>query len=163
MRRSGFVAMLAASVLSGGRAGAQQPATHAQVDSGVVVRLQTGTALTVGRLLAPLSRSDSLVRYCRYPGPPCLDPRDAQSMPVNRVRHLDVQHGSAIGKGALIGGIIGGGLGALGGWFEGNLRECSRCSVSAAVANGAVITGAIGAGIGALFGATSLHWKVGPW
>ena len=120
--------------------------------------------MTVGRLLAPLSRTDSLVRFCPYPGPPCLDPMDLQTIPVARVLQLDLERGSAMGKGALIGGIIGGALGALGGWFAGSVRDCSRCaSTEAVAAEGALVTGAVGAGIGALFGSTSMHWRAGPW
>jgi hypothetical protein len=146
------------------RSPAQRPDRQIRVDSGRIVRLHTATDVTVGRLLAPLSHTDSLVHFCRYPGPPCLDPGDARAIPVAEVLHLDLRQGSAARKGALIGGIIGAVVGALGGVVTAGLTDCTHCgSAETYAVRGALLTGAVGAGIGALFGSTSLHWKVGPW
>src|SRR5437763_237157 len=80
---------------------------HPVVDSGVLIRIHTATATSVGRLLAPASRADSVIRYCRYPGPPC-DTRDSlgvYSVPVADVLQLEVQHGTGAGHHALVGGV----------------------------------------------------------
>ncbi len=103
------------------------------------------------------SSSDSVL-YCRFPGPSCEREFIAAQtawLRLSGVRHLDVQVGTRIKKGAVIGGVFGGLIGALawgGPWgCEGtSCRTTTGENVFAAVKS-TVILGAVGALIGSAF------------
>ena len=155
----------AVAVLFVGPATAQRPDSQATLDSGRLVRFHTSTNTTVGRLVSPLSRTDALARYCRYPGSPCTDAGDTaamKSLPVAKVLHVDVQNGTGAAHGAVVGGVIGGVSGLLLGGLAGGMGESGQSPTGPAI-KGALLGGAFGAGIGVLFGSTSIRWNVGPW
>lgn len=82
----------------------------APVDSGKVIRFQSGSVVVRGRLLAPLTATTDSVAYCRFPGPPCqppMEPRQVGQLYPATLEHLDVQVGNKAVKGAWIGGIFG--------------------------------------------------------
>ena len=148
-----------------GPATAQRPDTQTTLDSGRLVRFRTLSNTSLGRLLSPLSRSEALARFCRYPGAPCTDVSDTaamKSVPVAQILHLDVQTGTGAAHGAVVGGVIGGVSGLLLGGFAGGMGESGQSSTGPAI-KGALLVGAFGAGLGALFGSASMRWSVGPW
>ncbi|MEO5826202.1 MAG: hypothetical protein ABIR59_09970 [Gemmatimonadales bacterium] len=129
-----------------------------RVDSGLVVRAWTDAGQVRGRLLMQLRSDADSVLYCRFPGPSCEREFIAAQtawLRLSGVRHLDVQVGTRIKKGAVVGGVFGGLIGALvlGGpsFCEGtSCRTTTGEKVFAAVKS-TVILGAVGALIGSAF------------
>ncbi len=155
MRRSAIGRLLAVAALVSGPLAAQGRDPRMAVDSGKVIRFDTGGVPLRGRLLAPLSSEVDSVPYCRFPGPPCdRSPTAGQVAWLNpaSLRHLEVQVGTRAGKGAWIGGVIGvlltfGGASLAQGFCE------YQCPSDAEVLLGSVIVGGFwGGGLGALIG-----------
>jgi|CXWL01.1.fsa_nt_gi hypothetical protein len=144
-------------------ASAQQPALPTSVDSGKMVRMYTATTMIQGRLLAPFGRNDSALRYCRFPGRPCVGIEDSAAMrtiPVTALRRLDVSNGSHWRRGALIGGVIGAAMGVVGTAFVVSMCDTSDC---ASHRNTIVMLGGISSGLtfgalGALWGSAFPRW-----
>ena len=104
-----------ALVLSSGMVhGAEGQAVHTLPDSGTLVRLHTANGIARGRMLAPFRSDAATVRFCAYPGPPCdaNTPADRLlEMRTDAIRSLELSVGTRWRKGAVIGGLIGAGLG----------------------------------------------------
>jgi len=155
----------AAALFAGvGTAAAQQPPLPASVDSGKMVRMYTATTMIEGRLLAPFVRNDSSLRYCRFPGRPCLGIEDTaamRTMPVGALRRLDVSTGSHWRRGALIGGVLGAAIGGLGTALLVGLCDTAHC---ASHGDTMVILGGLSGGLtfgalGALWGSAFPRWE----
>ena len=130
---------------------AQDSLVHATIDSGTLVRvrLESG-ALVRGRLVEPLTPSSTVIRFCRYPAPVCTNPSDTitiQRFPTSSLRSVEVKRGSHWAIGALVGGLIGGGLMAV-----------ASGSQSDYVAVGVVSIGVLGA----VIGGGSPRWGAAP-
>lgn len=135
---------------------AQTPVT---ADSGTLVRMHTAAGPVVGRLTAGLTATDSVVRFCAYPGPPCdrqggLEGRRALSR--DAISRIELSQGNHGKRGAVIGGVfgalIGGGLGSFA------AAMCSCRSQAVGVVTGGVATGLVFAGIGATLGSGFPRW-----
>ncbi len=153
-RVAGTVALL---VLSGASVARGQ---GTPLDSGRLVRItfDSGSRL-VGRLLQPAIPGNNALIICRYPGPPCSSAADSsrvRRVPISGMAALEIQHGSHAGTGALIGGLIGLGVGS----FVGALRgfcDAADCGPPALVY---LFGGAAGGALlGALIGGGSPRWK----
>jgi hypothetical protein len=159
------VAIVGCSLVVVMQLGAQETASNRwRVDSGSLVRLHTSGPIITGRLLAPLMASDSVIRFCRYPGPPC-DVRDSAAMrsaAVSQVMHLDLQKGNGAARGARTWGIVGGVLGAFMGVAFAEIGDQRRSSETQAV-KGFFLVGGFFALLGAVFGSASIRWGAGPW
>src|SRR6266850_3363411 len=139
---------------------AQESVVRAPIDSGTLIRMHPATGAPVrGRLFQPLGPTSSLVRFCRYPAPPCTNPTDSsaiQRLPVTSIVRLEVQRGNRWEHGAAIGGLIGGVLGSLLGSLANGLCDSTSCGPSTGEY---VFLGAIGVGaFGALIGSGSPKW-----
>ena len=143
--------LIAAAPLS-----AQAPVT---ADSGTLIRMHTATGPVVGRLTAGLAPSDSVVRFCTYPGPPCDRQGGVAGMRTlsrDLISHIELSRGTKSKRGAVIGGVIGalagGGLGSFG------AAMCGCRSQTAGIVSGGFAFGLIFAGIGGLLGSGFPRW-----
>ncbi len=140
---------------------AQDTLAPVTIDSGKLVRMHTTHSIVIGRLTARFLNTDAALRYCRYPGPPCLGIEDSaamRTMPAPTVLRLDVSRGSQWPRGALIGGVLGGVGGAL---MTG--AACSECSFKTGdfILLG-IVNGIFWGGVGALVGSAFPRWSHGP-
>src|SRR5690606_5309567 len=95
-------------------------------DSGTLVRLHTADGIARGRLLVPFRSDAATIRFCAYPGPPCdaNTPADRlREMRTDAIRSLEQSVGSHWREGAVIGGLIGAGLGVLALGFAESMGE----------------------------------------
>ena len=149
-------AIIASLVVSGASMWGAHP-SWAQVDAGSRIRVTTPHGSHRGRLVS--LDGDSL-RYTRS------DTARVTALPLASVVRLERSVGkrSAAGRGALIGGLIGGGFGLFlgiaastdnSGWWEVGAEDIAAVTA---------IVGATGAGIGALLGAASRRdrWETVP-
>lgn len=131
-------------------------------DSGALVRLHTADGIARGRLLVPF-RSDAVtIRFCAYPGPPCdaNTPADRLlEMRTDAIRSLEQSVGSHWREGAVIGGLIGAGLGVLALGFAESMSGGDNFSTGRYIRVG-VLTGVFFGGIGAMFTGSSQKWEV---
>jgi hypothetical protein len=106
----------------------------------------------------PLQTESDTVRYCRYPGPACVDdqPNNAEVRPVSQLRWVELQRGSRAAQGALIGAGIGVAVVVLGRWAFSD--DDSPAPWTGERVAGAITFVALGAGIGALIGQKSARW-----
>lgn len=143
---------------------AQQPSLPAAVDSGRMVRMYTATTMIEGRLLARFDRNDPSLRYCRFPGRPCLGIEDTaamRTMPVTELRRLEIATGSHWRRGATIGGVVGGVLGALSTAFAISFCESAHCADNRAsiIVLGGMSGGLTFGALGALWGSAFPRWE----
>ena len=158
LRAAMCLGLLAAAVPSG--VGAQVPLSRGPLDSGALVRMTPNTGPPVnGRLVQRFTPSDSVLRYCRYPGSRCTDAESVGNIrvvPTRTLRGLDVSEGTHRTKGLVIGGLIGsvlfGGIAAA----AHGLCETTDCPAPFDVG---VLGGLSGMLLGALFGDASPRWR----
>ena len=138
----------------------QTPRVSIPLDSGTLVRMtpQAG-APVLGRLVQKFGPASSELRFCRYSGRPCTEAADSgaiRTMPAASLFRLEVQRGTHLQRGALIGGMAGAAL-TLIAWAE---REpCDQgfdCGPS--LGRVLVIFTSGGAALGALLGAVTPAW-----
>jgi hypothetical protein len=138
-------------------------AGRALPDSGALVRLHTPDGIARGRLLVPFRRDATSIRFCNYPGPPCdaNTPADRLlEMRTDAIRSMERSVGSHWREGAVIGGLIGAGIGVFGvalaeGWSEGGQSYKAGRYIRVGT-----LTGVFFAGIGAMFTGSSQKWEV---
>jgi hypothetical protein len=139
---------------------AQGAVTSVPIDSGTLVRMtpRVGPRFE-GRLLQRYPAAGSILLMCRYPGPPCTDPADSvasRRIEMSTLLHLDIQRGSHLGTGIVIGGIIGAALFSAGSSIGHSLCETADCGPSTMTVT---LRGAVaGIVLGALFGGASPRW-----
>lgn len=88
---------------------AQEPVVTRTLDSSAVVRLYLRDGgVEKGKLVTPFGPDSTVVRYCRYPAPPCRigGDRYAEHL-VSEVTQLDVRSGTRVWWGAAIGASLG--------------------------------------------------------
>ncbi len=143
-------------------ASGQVPLTPTAVDSGKMVRMYTSTSRITGRLTARFQSTDTVLHYCRYPGPPCLGIEDSsarRALSTATLLRLEVSRGSQWRRGAIIGGVLGAATGAVATSFLLGFRECIRCSPKTPiVVAGAISSGLFWGGLGALWGSAFPKW-----
>lgn len=159
MSRPTCAALVLASLLLIYRLPAQV-AVPVPLDSGTLVRMTpTSGDPFEGRLIQRFPPQGSLLRSCRYPGPPCTDDRDStrfRQTDLASLRMVEVQRGNHAGSGAAIGGVVGALLGGVFGGLAQSLCETQSCAHAGQT--GAITLGVAGAVFGALFGAASPRW-----
>jgi hypothetical protein len=159
MRRRLSALMFASGIAVRGLS-AQGAVTSVPIDSGTLVRMTPHLGAPFeGRLLQRFPAAGATLFTCRYPGPPCSDPADSAAsrrVEMSSLIHLDIQRGSHVGTGAVVGGLIGAALFTAGGSIGHSLCETADCgpSTGALTLRGAVA----GIVLGALFGAASPRW-----
>ena len=129
------------------------------LDSGMLVRMHQSSDVTQGRLLRTASQGTPSLSYCPYPAPPCtsaLDPR-AGATAVAQIIHLDVAAGTRWKHGMVIGGVIGGAIGAF--FVSVGSGLCDTDSCRATMRKTAAAYLGLGLGLGAVFGSTSVQWR----
>ncbi len=144
-------------------ASGQVSLTPTAVDSGKMVRMYTSTSRITGRLTARFQGTDTVLHYCRYPGPPCLGVEDSsaiRALSAATLLRLEVSRGSQWRRGAIIGGVLGAATGAIVTSFLLSFRECyPRCSPKTPiVVAGAISNGLFWGGLGALWGSAFPKW-----
>ena len=157
--------LLSVAVLLGpdaAEARAQAPPFTQPIDSGSLVRIRLVSGDQVlGRLVARFGPSTDRMVFCRYPGNPCLDSTAAGLRVQLRsgIAQVEVATGSRAAHGAVIGGLVGLGLGLLEGALISALCDSDNCPQPAAL----VVAGTVG-GVawGAIFGSTSIVWRPAP-
>lgn len=147
----------------------QAPVTGSPVDSGKAVRMHTATGIITGRLTARFHQTDDTLRYCRYPGPPCLGTEDSVAMrtiAAATLQRLEVSPGSHWRRGAVIGGVFGAIMGGVSTAFLISFCEGSECgskrSRDLAVVLGGLSGGLTFGALGALWGSAFPRWHTNP-
>jgi hypothetical protein len=141
---------------------AQDTLAPVTIDSGKLVRMHTTHSIVIGRLTSRYQRTDAILHYCRYPGPPCLSIEDSAAMrtiPAATLLRFEVSQGSQWPRGALIGGV----LGAVTGAYVATEIPCTKCSSKAeGVVLVGVFNGLLWGGIGAVIGSAFPRWSTRP-
>lgn len=141
---------------------AQDTLAPVTIDSGKLVRMRTTNSVAIGRLTSPYQRTDAILHYCRYPGPPCVGIEDSaavRTMSAATLLRLEVSQGSQWRRGALIGGV----LGAVTGAYVATMIPCTKCSSkSEGVVLLGVFNGLLWGGIGAVVGSAFPRWSHSP-
>lgn len=153
--RSGAVLLAIAMVCCPDSISAQSGRLTTAVDSGLVIRVTRGDQMLRGRLLERMAVGADSARYCRYPGPPCVDPISPTQLATLSLvdwDHLDVQVGNRAKKGAVLGAVVGALLGIGGASLAGAFCERSCPSDSEVIFKGVVLGGLFSAGVGAVIG-----------
>lgn len=130
------------------------------LDSGSLVRVHLSTARSIrGRLVTDLSPSNPTLTYCPYPSPPCTTLLDARvrSLPLTQVTGLEVAEGNHWKNGAMIGGLVGLGIGVLVAGEAPGLCDSSACRRTAWRLG--LIPFGFGLGLGMAFGSASIKWR----
>jgi hypothetical protein len=155
---------LAFSLIAGGlsahRLVGQGAVIPVPIDSGTLVRMIPLTGPPIeGRLVRRFPAVGSTLYACRYPGPPCHDPADSTAIrrvQLSSLLRVDVQRGSHLGSGAIIGGIIGAVLFDVYSSFVHAFCDAADCGPSTTTLT---IRGALaGTILGMLFGGASPNW-----
>lgn len=136
----------------------QQPLVRRTLDSATVIRLHLPTSQReVGKLLAPFGTDSTMLRYCRYPAPPCrMGGLRYVERPAANVLTLEIHLGTARNRYALIGGLVGAGLGIpLRAFAEAMEERDLPLSEEIGIVAG---TAAVFALIGALIGVNIHYW-----
>ncbi len=135
---------------------AQAPVT---ADSGTLIRMHTPAGPVLGRLTAGLTATDTVVRFCAYPGPPC----DRQgglaglrTLSRDAISRIELSRGNQGQRGAVFGGVIGALIGGGLGSFAATM--CSCRSQTTGVITGGVAVGLVFAGIGGMLGSGFPRW-----
>lgn len=155
------LALTLLALLSSVRATAAQ-AVPTLPDSGVLVRIHTDAEEERGRLLAPFRPDAATIRFCAYPGPACDadTPADRMlEMRTDAIRSLERSVGTHWREGAVIGGLIGAGIGLLAVGFADGMNEGQDIATGNYV-GAAIVSGVIWGGIGAMFTGSSQKWEV---
>jgi hypothetical protein len=162
MKYQAALLLVLASALTPTHVAAQGRLVRATVDSGTLIRMHPDSGPYLrGRLIAPLTPTSALVHVCRYPAPPCTPESDTsafQQIPTSSLARIDLQEGTTWVNGAIIGGGVGGLLGAFIGGFGASMCEQSDgCGVSAL---GIGLVGMVaGGGVGAVIGTAFPRWR----
>ncbi len=125
------------------------------VDSGLVIRLTRGDQMMRGRLLERMAPGADSARYCKYPGPPCVNPispTQLATLSLAEWEHLDVQVGNRAKKGAVLGGILGGLFSFGAASFVSGFCESNCPSDGEILFKSLVIGGLFWGGVGAVIG-----------
>jgi hypothetical protein len=121
------------------------------LDSSVVVRLHLRTSrVEAGRLVAPFAPDSVVFRYCRYPAPPCqVGSTNYAERLARDVTAVDIRTGTQTATGALLGGLVGAGVAALGIAFASSFEEDVTTGQILGISFFSLgIFGGVGAGIG---------------
>lgn len=154
------VPLLLTALAHGSRA--QTPLLTQPIDSGRLVQIQiAGGEQVRGRLLARFGPKDERVIFCRYPGNPCTDSAAAgrRVQSTSGIVRLDIAGGSRAAHGAVIGGLIGLGMGLLEGALIRGLCDSNNCPDPTGVTVAMTAGGALW---GAIFGSTTIVWRSPP-
>ena len=153
-------ATLLLSAVAGPLRAQQLPLLTVPLDSGRLIQAHVRAGGRVqGRLLRPFAPDGSALLVCRYPAPPCRTFDRAVAVPAVSVARLEVRTGSRWRHGALIGGLIGVGVGLITERIFGGLCDAPDCPSAAGLA----ITGGVTFGaFGALFGSQAVVWGPAP-
>lgn len=147
--------------VSQGASAAQEPGLQVPLDSGRLVRLHLSTGETIrGRLLESFGFESATLSLCRYPAPRCRSIEDARKIGASEVEVIEIRIGSRARHGAVVGGSIGAGLGALFGSGVNSLCDTPGCGVSILLVT--FLGGLQGALWGLLFGSQAVVWGPAP-
>ena len=139
---------LCALAVTSSALGGQAVTLRSPLDSGTLVRLTptSGTSMQ-GRLFQRAEPGSASLCFCRYPGPPCTAGDDStrlRSQTMASLMRLEVQRGSHVVRG----GLIGAGIGFLVGSLIKGLLDYScegDCGQTHYVLWGTLSVGALGA------------------